>query len=252
MTDESIRLAVPAISVGSLYKSNHCGDFIITFYKSCEKVGLYFLNTGYECISQASNIRRGQVSDKTCKRKIYKDKKNVIDFDYLHECFEYIEETGSLIWKDRPLSHFKGIGFMSHFNKRYCGKIAGNHSERGYVFINLCNKINRAHRIIWMMNYGEYPENEIDHINGDGLDNRLSNLRDVTHSDNMRNMKRPSDNKSGVIGVGWVESKGKWVAQIKDYRGKSSFIGYFNTLDGAAKARKKAENEMSYHENHGR
>jgi hypothetical protein len=84
---------------------------------------------------------------------------------------------------------------------------------------------------------------EIDHINGNQLDNRRSNLRTCTHSENQRNSKRRKNNKSGYKGVCWCSSGNKWKVQLRD-NGKVKCIGFFTCLIKAARAYDKAAKEM--------
>ena len=83
---------------------------------------------------------------------------------------------------------------------------------------------------------------EIDHINRDVLDNRKTNLRFVTHSQNIINAKIQSNNKSGHKGVSWAKHMNKWRAQIKD-NGKTKHLGYFLNIKDAIKIRKIKEQE---------
>lgn len=84
---------------------------------------------------------------------------------------------------------------------------------------------------------------EVDHANLNRLDNRRSNLRLVTHGENMYNLPLAKNNVSGVRGVDFDKKKKKWRAQIqKD--GKNRFIGYFNSIDEAKKARSVVEKEL--------
>ena len=101
------------------------------------------------------------------------------------------------------------------------------------------------------MHHGAWPKKGIDHINGITDDNRISNLRDVSQSDNMRNMTTPCRNTSGRIGVYWFARDCKWQAQIRA-DGKTKHLGYFDDINDAIAARKAAEIEYGYHENHGR
>lgn len=113
---------------------------------------------------------------------------------------------------------------------------------------------NQSHRIAWLLFYGEWPENIIDHIDGDGLNNRIKNLADKTYSGNSRNQKIRKNNKSGVMGVRFNETKRgkpKWEARIC-VDGKKKRLGFFDTFDEAILARKDAENKYGYHANHGR
>ena len=85
----------------------------------------------------------------------------------------------------------------------------------------LCNKF--LHRIIM-----DAPDHlQVDHINGDPLDNRKENLRLCSHQENQRNKGKYSTNTSGFKGVCWHKQNSKWKAQIQDVDGKSKHLGYF-------------------------
>lgn len=81
---------------------------------------------------------------------------------------------------------------------------------------------------------------EIDHINRDKLDNRINNLREVTHRVNVLNFGMQKNNTSGVRGVVFAKERSKWMARIK-VNGKDVFLGYFSELSDARIARKEAE-----------
>lgn len=131
------------------------------------------------------------------------------------------------------------------------GDIVSNKNAYGYIRVKLNQQSYFAHRIIWEMHYGPIPEGmQIDHINHDRTDNRLCNLRLVTASDNMKNQKKRSDNTSGITGVRFDASRGRWIAQIQ-VEGKSINLGRFLSLDMAIDARREAELKNSFHENHG-
>lgn len=82
------------------------------------------------------------------------------------------------------------------------GSIAGTISKYGYIRIRIKNKAYFAHRLAWLYEYGVWPENEIDHINGEKSDNRLINLREASRSGNNHN-KNIKNSASGVKGVSW-------------------------------------------------
>jgi len=105
--------------------------------------------------------------------------------------------------------------------------------------------------VIWAIFYGEWPSGQVDHINGVRDDNRIVNMRDVSHQDNCRNAARPRTNTSGVSGVVWDKPHKKWRAEIRA-NGKMKNLGRFAIFDDAVAVRKSAEVEYGYHPNHGR
>lgn len=138
------------------------------------------------------------------------------------------------------------------WNTRYSGKEAFTRIHcRGYLAGSIHDRDYLAHRVLWLLATGDWPIGDIDHINGIKNDNRFVNLRSVSHSSNMKNQRIRSSNSSGVMGVCWNASRGKWVAQITvDSQGK--FIGMFDSFDAAVAARKAAEERHGFHPNHGR
>ena len=178
----------------------------------------------------------------------------ISDFSFAKECFDYID--GGLVWKERPAHHFKSERAQKSFNTKHKGKKAGTKMKRKcgnfYLKVTLDGQQTGAHRVVWLLHHGDWPKNEIDHVNGDSLDNRIENLRDVTKSENMRNTKISKRNNSGVVGVRFVKPReGYWTADI-GVDGRSIGLGSFKTFDEAVKARKDAERKYGYHENHGR
>lgn len=102
------------------------------------------------------------------------------------------------------------------------------------------------------MHNGTIPDGyQVDHINGIRSDNRIENLRIVKNSENSKNQKRKSTNKSGMTGVSWDTQTQRWRAHIT-VNGKMISLGrYIHKLD-ALTARKNAEIKYNFHENHGR
>lgn len=139
---------------------------------------------------------------------------------------------------------------MHSWNCRYAGKEAFTAIDgTGYRSGRIFNKTYHAHRIICVLQSGEWPE-EVDHINGDRSDNRWGNLRHVTKRENSKNKRISVLNTSGVTGVYWDKSKGKWFASIQ-VGGKTKFLGYHATIDLCTSARKSAELQFGFHANHG-
>lgn len=173
----------------------------------------------------------------------------------LQKLLSYDAQTGDLIWRHRPRKMFSegyngGETSWKTWNSRYAGRLASNVGSGGYVRVNIMGKRYLAHRLIWMMVHGEWPQ-EVDHINGNRTDNRLCNLRAVDRQENMRNVARRSDNSSGFTGVSYAKRENRYLAYITIDK-VMRVIGRFNTIEEAVAARAKAETEHGFHANHGR
>ena len=167
------------------------------------------------------------------------------------ELLHYEPETGKLYWKERGPEYFKDARSMNSWNAKYANKAALSYKDRnGYMVGAIFGRLFRAHRVIYLIAYGEFPSKETDHINGDRSDNRLANLREVSESENRRNRGKYSNNTSGVTGVYWKKGANKWSAYIRT-KGKPHHLGYFSFFEEAVKARKQAEIEHGFHPNHG-
>lgn len=110
-----------------------------------------------------------------------------------------------------------------------------------YQHVEVCGRVVYAHRAAWAMHYGEWPKGQIDHRDGDGMNNRIDNLRDATHSENQRNQRVHKKSKTGVRGVSFHTPSGKWQASIWIGGGVRLFLGRFTTIELAAAARREAE-----------
>lgn len=162
-----------------------------------------------------------------------------ITADRAREMLDYNPDTGVLAWK------------KTFSNSAVAGSIAGCVSKKeGRSVIGLDKKRYRVHRIIYLIMTGEMPE-EIDHINGNGLDNRWINLRAVTHAENMRNRKVCSNNTTKIMGVTWNKLNQNWRARIKRLDVIAE-LGSYDSFFEACCARKSAENKLGFHANHGR
>lgn len=136
------------------------------------------------------------------------------------------------------------------FNARRAGTRAGWLAENGYRCIMVGRRLCREHRLAWLVHTGSWPAQEIDHINGDPADNRIENLRDVSHRVNGRNTRMRSDNKSGISGVHWHSGTAMWRVALK-IDGKLHSIGRFKNKDDAAAARNAAAKRLGFTERHG-
>lgn len=173
----------------------------------------------------------------------------------LDTILSYDPESGILTWKERPIEHFKSSVGWKNFNKQFSGKECGSvttYKGKKYKTTSIMGRTLFLHRIAWTMATGEVlgRSDEIDHVDGCGTNNAISNLRKATRVQNMRNQKIRDDNSSGYPGVHWCKRQCKFIARI-GVGGKRKTLGSFVTIDDAIKAKKKAEKELEYHENHG-
>lgn len=165
----------------------------------------------------------------------------------LRQLLSYDPDTGKLFWKKRDRSWFSTNRGHAIWNARYSETEAFTcYDAYGYKQGNLFNRRTKAHRLIWAYENGDWPEHDVDHINGVRDDNRIANLRAVTRLANLRNCCVRSDNTSGIVGVD-QKPDGKWRARIG-----VKLVGTFATKDEAISARRAAEVAHGFHPNHGR
>jgi len=134
----------------------------------------------------------------------------------------YDKDTGVFVW-------------LVSKGKCKAGSVAGTSNTTGHVQISVDGKKYLAHRLAWLCVTGEWPTQEIDHINGVRSDNRFANLRQASRSQNAQNARLRRDNTSGRKGVTWCKNNLKWKAEIA-VNFKRIRLGYFNSLDAASEA----------------
>ncbi|MFA7308423.1 MAG: HNH endonuclease signature motif containing protein [Hyphomicrobium sp.] len=164
----------------------------------------------------------------------------MIDAEYIRSILHYDPETGEFRWKYRDDRN-------RVWNIRFAGKLAGADSGHGYLRIGIFGNDYYSHRLAWLWMTGNWPFGEIDHRDANKSNNRWNNLRDVSSLQNKANVRRRSTNTSGVKGVHWEISRGKWRARIRN-NGKNIHLGYF---DADKKHEAAAEYERAAIELHG-
>ena len=130
--------------------------------------------------------------------------------------------------------------------KQISGKPLGTLMRWGYVQCRIMGNTYLMHRIAWLYVYGQYPQGEVDHINGVRSDNRIVNLRDVSHKQNQENQKLIIRNSSGYRGVSWTEHAKKWRAYVCHHDDRQH-LGYFDSVEEAAAIAKEARNRLFTH-----
>ena len=147
----------------------------------------------------------------------------MIDQNIVKKLFYYDAESGMLIWRNGNGRNVKPWQQVKAPN--------GN----GYYTAKINGKSYLVHRLAWLYMTGEMPINDIDHINGIVIDNRLCNLRQATASENLKNARIRNDNKSGEKGVCFDINRKKWMASAS-LNGKNKFLGRFDNLQDASDA----------------
>lgn len=171
----------------------------------------------------------------------------------VRQLLRYDPASGKLFWRYRPRWLFASDRAHKVWNARYAGAEAlaytDNHGYRMGAILK--QRHMKSHRAIWAIVHGKWPDEFIDHINGDRSDNRIVNLREASRQDNQRNVAMNHRNRSGTLGVYWLKKCRRWWAYIGS-GGARETLGYFEKKSDAVAARKSAEQRLGYHENHGR
>ena len=143
-------------------------------------------------------------------------------YETANATFTYNPNTGNVYWK------------IATGNSTIGKQVTTLASNTKYYRVTLDGTEYMLHRVIYLIMTGEMPD-IIDHINGDSLDNRWCNLRSVTQQVNLCNRKQMRSNTSGVTGVIWDKSRGKWKAVLSRKN-----LGRFDTFEEAVECRQRA------------
>lgn len=148
------------------------------------------------------------------------------DDDMNFECasahLSYSAATGQLVWR----------GIQKFYLK---GREAGAIEAGGYRVIKIKGRTFKAHRLAWLLHYGEWPSQRIDHIDGDKSNNRVNNLRLATQQQNMMNQRPKATNLNGYKGITYQKSHQSWLAQLT-VAGKNLNLGRYKDPADAARA----------------
>lgn len=152
----------------------------------------------------------------------------------LKEFLHYDQETGVFRWRFARSMHQKPWDE------------AGGKDNHGYTKIMLMRKMHKAHRLAWLYVTGNFPDGQVDHINGIRSDNTIKNLRIVTNKQNAENMAIRTSNTSGFRGVSFHKRSGMYEAFIT-HNQKKKFLGMFKDANEAAKITKEARDKTFTH-----
>lgn len=167
-----------------------------------------------------------------------------LDPAILAKLLRYEPTTGRLFWRRRPVAMFPDDGRPARarantWNKQFAGRetfVAVKNG--GYRCGHIFNRQFYAHRVIYALMTGAWPEHEIDHINRDRSDNRWSNLRPAQRHENMQNLTLAPDRLTGVVQC--RSSRARWRAFIK-HKGVNHYLGGFDSPEEAAEAYRAAK-----------
>ncbi len=160
----------------------------------------------------------------------------MLSAEHLRSILDYNAETGEFRFKHDPR---KKPNINSRDTKRPAGSIGVN----GRRAIKIGGRRYYCNRLAWLFVYGRWPHDQIDHINGDRLDDRIANLREATPQQNNYNVGITSRNRSGHKGVHWNSRYRKWQADIR-VAGKKRFLGRFDDIETATAAYERAATDL--------
>lgn len=146
----------------------------------------------------------------------------MITLGRLKELFHYDPETGIFTNKTMRCS------------RALIGGVAGTPSN-GYILISIDYVLYRAHRLAWLYMTGGWPKEDIDHKDLNGSNNKFSNLREATDTQNLSNRNKTINNASGYKGVALCKRTNKWRVQIMVNK-KKIHVGRFDDKYQAALA----------------
>jgi hypothetical protein len=148
----------------------------------------------------------------------------------MEDYISYDPLTGALTWKKKR-------------GRMLPGRPVGSKRADGYVTLRFNDRDYLGHRVAWYLRTGDWPKDQIDHINCDPSDNRICNLREATVGENQRNRKARRNNSCGLKGVAFEKNSNKWRADIRVNR-KGKCLGRFETPEEAHEAYQQAAREL--------
>lgn len=161
--------------------------------------------------------------------------------EVVRRLLDYDPMTGILTWKYRTeLEGTKASGW----NARYAGTEAGSIDGGGYINVSIHKLRYPSHVLAWVITYGAWPADQLDHKNLNKADNRLLNLREANAAENGWNVGLTKRNKSGIKGVNWHKASNAWIVRIA-VNGHQKYLGTTDDFELACIIR--AEAAAKYH-----
>lgn len=157
-----------------------------------------------------------------------------------------IYRLNELLSYDREADNFTWL--VATNGRRKVGEIAGSLDRSGYLIIKIDRKNYKAHRLVWLLTTGEWPDGIIDHKDGNKRNNRYSNLRIATASQNNTNSRIYKNNTSGYKGVFLRKNKNIYEAWIRKHNRRIYLGSYKDAYEAHlayCEASKKYHGEFS-------
>lgn len=189
---------------------------------------------GNEKIVRGSNLKSGNSQSCGCTNR-ENNKKALYEANHKENIYEFYDNYG-IVYDEQKLNYW--IFDLNDYDK--LKNIYWSSGRNGYATGSLNGTTVQMARYI--MNIDVSDKRYVDHLNHNINDNRKTNLRICTPSQNNMNRSFSSNNKSGVIGVCWDKAHSKWSAQI-GLNKKTIHLGLFENFEDAVKSRKNAEEE---------
>lgn len=151
---------------------------------------------------------------------------------FIEDNLSYDKSSGNFYWMENRAN-----------GKVKAGSLAGSKTTKGYRQIRIFGKWYKCHRLVWLIETGDWPKDQIDHVNNNGLDNRFENLREVSNYQNCVNRRRKS--RSGSVGVYYDQKNQKWITgSFKD--GKYLNLGRYTTREEAEKVYQEFNKDRAF------
>ena len=144
-----------------------------------------------------------------------------LDVELVRSLLNYDQETGIFTWR------------VTRSGSAHVGDVAGHLTPFGYIHMRIAGYRVYAHRLAWFYVYGEWPKDEIDHIDQDKAHNAISNLREADNSQNHANVSMYANNSSGIKGVRKYWKRFRATIGVK---GTIIHLGTFDTPEEARTA----------------
>jgi len=188
--------------------------------------------------------------------RLARERMDEVPVDTLRALVSLDAKTGRLFWKERGVEWFRdsegrsAVHSCANWNARYAQSEAMTAtSAQGYKVGSILDRKYAAHRVVFALSRGHWPKAEVDHIDGDRINNLPSNLREASRSQNQCNVGVMRSNTSGAKGVSWDRNRNMWRADIM-LNGKRKHLGMFATVEAGAEAYRLASVQM--HQEFGR